>query len=131
MGFHNLKKFLPLLLIPLWGCSHDFGLMRFEESINGYRSAIRWGMFEKALMFHANADSMNIDFSKLKNLKVTSYQPLARREFEGGKTATQTVEIRYVDMERLAEKTITDKQVWHYDEARGTWVIDSGFPKFR
>jgi len=47
------------------------------------------------------------------------------------KILEQTVEIRYFNEQVGVEKTITDHQVWRYDEDIGKWMLETDLPAFR
>lgn len=101
-----------------------------EEALNSYGSAIRWGLFQKAWGFQGDKLKPAPDFKSLKTIKVTGYDSVFRSVQDEGNTVLQTVEIRYIDNERLVEKSLTDEQKWHFDVEKKQWLLDSSFPKF-
>lgn len=119
-----------LASLVLAACSHDFALMKLEDQLAGYGAAVRWGLYQRALDYLARVPEPVPDFRLLKNIKVTSYQPVFRKEETGEKKLRQTVEIRYVHLEHLVEKTLIDEQTWTYDEDRDRWRLESGLPAF-
>jgi len=102
-----------------------------EEALNGYGSAIRWGVFQKAWDFQADKQKPAPDFKALKNIKVTAYDTVFRSVQDEGKTVLQTVEIRYIDNRNLVERDLTDEQRWRFDIEKSRWVLESDFPAFR
>jgi hypothetical protein len=105
-------------------------VMKMEEALNSYGSAIRWGAFQKAWDFQTDKQKRAPDFKALKNIKVTGYDSVFRTVQNEGTIVLQTVEIRYIDNERLVEKSLTDEQKWHFDVEKKQWLLDSSFPKF-
>jgi hypothetical protein len=119
------------LSLMLTACSHDYQLMKRDEQLNGYRSAIRWSLFKKSLNFHAHPPSPLPDWDALQNIKVTSYEPLSQDTQSDEKLMLQTVKIRYVYLDNVVEKTITDEQRWRYDDEKGRWLLETGLPPFK
>ncbi len=129
----RIRRFVTIgvvLSLTLSACAHDMRVMKMEEALNSYGSAIRWGAFQKAWSFQADKLKPAPDFKSLKTIKVTSYDAVFRSVQDGGKTVLQTVEIRYIDNDRLVEKSLTDEQKWHFDVEKKQWLLDSPFPKF-
>ena len=103
--------------------------MKMEEQLNGYGGAIRWSLFKRAMEYFASPPTP--DWQALKKVKVTSYQPIFRDALADGKVVLQSVEIRYLPADSVVEKTLTDEQRWHYDEAKGRWLLETGLPQFK
>lgn len=101
-----------------------------EEALNSYGSAIRWGAFQKAWSFQADKLKPAPDFKALRTIKVTGYESVFRSVQDEGNTVLQTVEIRYINNDRLVEKSLTDEQKWHFDTEKQHWRLDSAFPQF-
>jgi YD repeat-containing protein len=126
-GFITLWAVLSLTISA---CAHDMRVMKMEEALNSYGSAIRWGAFQKAWSFQADKLKPAPDFKALRTIKVTGYESVFRSVQDEGNTVLQTVEIRYIDNDRLVEKSLTDEQKWHFDVEKKQWLLDSPFPKF-
>jgi len=122
---------LACLCLAATACSHDLGLMKMEDTLASYGSAIRWGLFEKAADFQEPQNRTRLDLGYLKNIHVTSYDPVYRQEHKGSNFLRQTVEIRYYQEQTGVEKTITDRQSWRYDKERGEWLLMSKLPDFK
>jgi hypothetical protein len=105
----------------------------FEDITEVYGKAIRWGKFEVANGFRANKgkEEERPDFEYLKNIKVTSYELKAVNISEDGKVVQQDVEIEYYKIEQFIEKTITDSQLWKYNEEEGRWFLHSELPDLK
>lgn len=119
-----------VLSLTLAACANDMKVMKMEEALNRYGSAIRWGAFQKAWDFQAGKENPMPDFNALRNVKVTGYESLFRKVQDEGNTVLQTVEIRYINNDRLVEKSLTDEQKWHFDVEQKHWRLDSAFPQF-
>jgi hypothetical protein len=122
---------LACLCLATMACSHDLRLMKMEDTLSGYGSAIRWGLFEKAADFQEPRNRTRPDLGYLKNIHVTAYDPIYRQEQEGSNFLKQTVEIRYYQEQTGVEKTITDRQSWRYDEEKDQWLLMSKLPDFK
>jgi hypothetical protein len=114
----------------LTGCSHDFRLMKIEETLNRYGEAIRWGMFQTAMDFQAGKSLPLADLKKYKEIRITSYEPIYRHEKEEGHLL-QTVEIRYIHENDLVERILTDQQQWRYDRKSDRWLLETELPIFK
>jgi hypothetical protein len=119
------------LSLMLTACSHDYQLMKRSEQLNGYRSTIGWSQFKKSLNFHAHPPSPLPDWDALENIKVTAYEPLSEEMQADGKLMLQTVRIRYVHLDKMVEKAITDEQRWRYDDDKDRWLLETGLPQFK
>lgn len=113
-------------------CAHDLGLMKKEETLNDYRSAIRWSAFERADSFRSAPARFRSQTSEnLRDIRVTGYEIVSEQENKERLTLHQTVAIRYYRTGDLIEKTAMDEQDWHFDDENGKWVIDSPLPLFK
>ena len=128
----TMNKFtLSLACLFLLGCSHDLHMMKTEEEMNSYGSAIRWGLFEKASDFQPPDKRAALDTDFLKDIRVTSYDPKYRSEEDGNSIVKQTVEIRYYHEQNSVEHSVTDRQTWRFDKEKDRWFLESGLPKFK
>lgn len=117
-------------LALLSACAHDLELMKMEEQVNGYGSAIRWNLFKKAAGYLDPPPVPAPDWKALAETKVTAYSPQYREVLPSGKVMTQTVEIRYIPPGAVVEKSLIDQQRWRFDEDGNRWVLESGLPEF-
>ena len=106
---------------------------RFEDITKAYGDAIRWGKYEVANGFRGmkEREEKKPDFEYLKNIKVTSYELKAVNISGDGNAVQQDVEIEYYKIDQFIERTITDSQLWKYDEEEGRWLLDSELPDFK
>lgn len=130
-----IKYFLSILIIVLVGCAslaNKEKLSSLEISTDRYGDAIRWGYLEMADGFRKGSDKdrRTTDFSKLKNIRVTSYEVLNRTIADNYLDATQHVEIKYYYIDQMIEKTIIDIQLWKYDHEEEAWFLHGNLPYF-
>ncbi len=125
------KLSLILACLVMTGCPHDTHFMKMEERLSQYGAALRWGSWETASDFQPVAERGRLDLPYLKNIHVTSYDPVYREELKGSDVIRQNVEIRYYFEQTGVEKTITDRQTWRYDNEKGQWFLLSGLPDFK
>jgi hypothetical protein len=122
-----------MLAMLLLACTHagDVFLMKRDEILNRYASAIRWGEFEKAVQFQNPARRTHLDEAWLKNIHVATYDSKLLKDDPNSKVVEQTVEIRYFNEQVGVEKTIIDHQVWRFEEYNDKWMLETDLPAFR
>lgn len=124
-----------LAMALLGGCgtiSDAYRIDNYEKTTRAYGRLIRWSDFEKAVLFlKLDASTSLPDLERVKQFRVTSYEALDSRFSNNKRTVTQIVKIEYLVLSRMAERTLTDQQVWEYSEADERWVLTSGFPAFK
>ncbi|MDF3980491.1 hypothetical protein P3W24_00495 [Luteibacter sp. PPL201] len=126
---------LVLLLAALSGCATDKRNEALNTTLMRYASAIRWGDFVTAQAFvdptYAEAHPMtSLDRSRLEQLRVTAYDEGGGPQPDGEGEVTQVVQINVVNVNTQAERSIIDRQRWHYDREKGTWRLMTGLPDF-
>ena len=131
MKLHFIGLFILVTLLV--SCHHaaDVYMLKRDEIINRYASAIRWGEFDKAAQFQNPAFRTVPDKVWLKNIHVASYDIVFVDEKPGGKVVENTVQIRYFLESEGIEKSITDHQVWGFDDEFDKWMLNSPLPAFR
>ena len=124
---------LSVLAMLLLACTHasDVFMMKRDEILNRYASTIRWGEFERAVQFQDPAHRTPLDGAWLKNIHVATYNTLFLNDNPNSNIVEQSVEIRYFIEPDGVEKTITDRQIWRFDEDLGKWLLESDLPAFR
>ncbi len=128
-----MKKLLTILaLLALSACtSGTISNAKKEDRLSAYGAAIRWGPFEKAQEFQDPAHRKRLDEAWLKDIHVTSYNPLHRKEAEGSSILEQMVEIRYMNEHEGVERSFVDRQTWRYFEPEDNWWLETDLPGFR
>lgn len=109
---------------------------RIEETVSAYAAAIRWSEFEKAQEFQPAGKRARLDLAWLKNIHVSTYEVLYKKEPEGGlledgRVLEQTVRIRYFIEPYGVEKEITDHQIWRFNEDRWKMELITDLPEFK
>lgn len=119
--------------MQLASCTHvsDVFMMKRDEIINRYASAIRWGEFEKAAQFQSPAHRTRLDEAWLKNIHIATYKTLYVNENPTSNIVELGVEIRYFIEPSGSEKTITDRQIWRFEDDQDKWMLESPLPAFR
>ncbi|MBK1722403.1 hypothetical protein CKO23_09110 [Thiocystis violacea] len=122
-------------LAAIAGCSpvkKDKMAVTLQNATNAYQSALRWGYFENAFGFVDPAKRQDKDMPEaLEDIRLTGYDVVQAPVMkEDSNTALQIVKIEYLHQDRQVVKTLTDRQLWRYDEAEKKWWLESGLPKF-
>lgn len=129
-----MLRLLPLLfLLSLSGCASTSGDKAKQNALTEYGAAIRWSEFDRAQEFvdpfyREEHPITDLDRERYKLIQVSGYEVK-----HGSPTAdgmTQTVEIRVINKLTQTERTLTDRQVWRWDEAGKRLWLMSGLPDF-
>ena len=129
---------LPVLvaaLALLAGCASDKRSDSLTTTLMRYGSAIRWGDFTTAQAFvdpdYAAAHPISsIEQGRLAQLRVTSYDEGGGPQAEGKNEVVQVVQVSVVNLNTQAERSIVDRQRWHYDREKNKWHLMTGLPDF-
>ena len=124
-----------LAVMALAGCAADKRSESLNTTLMRYGSVIRWGDFTTAMSFvdkdYATEHPMtSIDQGRLAQLRVTSYDDGSGPQPAGDDEVIQVVQINVVNLNTQAERSIVDRQRWHYDHQKGTWSLMTGLPDF-
>jgi hypothetical protein len=130
-----MKRIIGALLLAgllAAGCASTFDFRRqelFENSVKSYANLIRWSEFEAArrLLAEGGAAEGNLP---LRNVRVSDYQVKKTVFAQGSRQVIQVVEISYHKIDDPRIRTVTDQQLWEFDEEKSAWLNKSGFPKF-
>ena len=122
-----------LLALLLSSCisSGPIHKVKMDDHLNSYGAAIRWGEFERAQEFQAPARRTQLDLNWLRNIHVSSYEVVYKKEEQDGNIQEQTAKIRYFVESAGIEKTLIDHQVWRYDEDLDLLVLETDIPAFQ
>jgi hypothetical protein len=130
------RVLIPLVtvsMLVLGGCATDQRKDSLTTTLNAYASTVRWGDFNAALQFvdpkaREEHPVAPLEMSRYQQYKVSGYDegngPVPNGQFE----VRQTVQINLVNVNTQRERTITDHQTWHYDEASKHWYLETGLP---
>ena len=125
-----------LLSLSLWGCATVERKGRVESlnhTVKAYGAMIRWREFSAAQSYLGVREGTpkTVDFDHLKNIRVTDYDVLHTSLNEEKDEATVAVSISYYNEYLNRVNTITQSQVWWYDEVGEGWLLDGELPDFR
>ncbi len=120
-------------LVLLAGCPESGGKTgALDRNQIDYSAAIRWGNFEGAWNLidpkvREEHPLTDIDFSRYKQIQISSYRELGSRVLENGDVVRE-IEIGVVNKYNLTERTVRYREQWHYDAERKMWWQMSGLP---
>ena len=128
---------LLVLALVSSGCAH----VRKEKKTQGltaatyaYGNALRWGYYDTAWNYldPVTRSHLSPDQLQLKAIRLTGYEvvqpPLLLAEDQD--QAEQWVQIEYVRQDTQVVRSLTDHQVWRYDEVSEGWRLTSEPPRF-
>ena len=107
-------------------------LQLFDDQTNQYRKAIRWREYGIAASMRnlREGDVEPINTDALREVRVTRYQ-VVRREVSADKNEAAVIAVIDFYHERENSiRTITDHQIWWYDEDKKRWFLDGNLPAF-
>lgn len=126
---------LCFALLSLAGCATDKRNQALTTTLQNYAGAIRWGDFTGAQVYvdpaYAEAHPLSsIEQGRLGQLRVTGYDEGGGPRPDGEDEVVQVVQISVVNINTQAERSIVDRQRWHYDREKGKWRLMTGLPDF-
>ncbi len=122
-----------LAALALAGCAAQTRSESLTNTLKAYASTVRWGDFSSAAQFVDPATRTAhplsaLDMARYQQVRVTEYNddvgPVPVNDME----VRQTVRISLVNVNTQSERTVSDKQTWHYDAASKHWWLTSGLP---
>jgi hypothetical protein len=127
-----LTVLVPLCALMLTGCATDKRSDVLTTTLNAYQHAVRWDGFADASKFIdpkvlAEHPLTPIEISRFDQYRVTDYDEGAGATPSGENEVRQVVTINLVNIHSQAERTVIDRQTWHYD-GKGHWWLTSGLP---
>lgn len=129
-----IARLLPVLAaaLVLTGCSSmekEKKANALEAAVTRYAAAIRWGYDDVAYSF-VHPDKRKARPAGLDNIRVTGYEAVQPPRQVDEKNAEQVVVIDYLHEDVQRVRSLTDRQLWRYEPATGTWWLYSGTPLF-
>jgi hypothetical protein len=103
-----------------------------DTTLSKYGSAIRWTEFEMAWGyldpdFRDKNTLTDLEKERFKQIQITGYEVKSMDVLPDG-NVEQVVEIRLVNRNTQAERTILDSQIWRYDLKTKRWWLTTGLP---
>ncbi|SEO98955.1 hypothetical protein SAMN02800692_3077 [Luteibacter sp. UNC138MFCol5.1] len=126
---------VALAFLALAGCATDKRNQALNKTLMSYASAIRWGDFTSAQAF-IDKDYLqehpisSIEQGRLQQLRVTGYDEGAGPKPDGDDDVIQVVQVNVVNINTQAERSVIDRQRWHYDREKNKWTLMTGLPDF-
>lgn len=101
------------------------------ELQSAYAQAVRWGEFEQAWQLidpayreeHPLTDFM---LARYQQVQIAGYRDLGTTSEEGG--AVRSIEIRVINRNTMAERTVRHRERWRYDAQAKRWWVVGGLP---
>ena len=126
--------FLVIAVTPANAASKRSQAKQLEISLFKYASAIRWNEFEMASNYidpeylEKNPPT-DLEKERLKQIQVTGYEAKTQDTLPDG-TVEQTVEIRLINRNTQADRSVLDVQIWRWDQKAKRWWLTTGLPNF-
>lgn len=122
-----------VVVLPLGGCASARRSDALNDTLSGYRNALRWGSFAQAERFvdpaYLKAHPLSaLDRARYQQVRVSDYDDDAAPVPVNKDEVRQTVQIGLINRNTQAERTIVDHQLWKYDAAKARWWLESGLP---
>ena len=124
---------LVLSLLLLAACATQERSRSLTTTLSAYAGTLRWGDFASAAQFidpkiRAEHPLSELDRARYKQVRVTEYDDGSGPVPLGPTEVQQKVRISVVNIHTQAERTVIDRQTWHYDEQAKHWWLTSGLP---
>ncbi|NIM70739.1 MAG: hypothetical protein GTN86_08940 [Xanthomonadales bacterium] len=124
---------LLLAVLLASGCATDPKATSLDETLLQYETVIRWSQWDAALDFlapeHLSEHPITpLDMERLRLFRVTQYTVRSAVPMDEGTRVQQVVEIRMFNKNRAVERSVMDRQEWHWNEERQRWFLHSGLP---
>jgi hypothetical protein len=135
----NRKLIIVILLMGLSiGCSPKKILKDpmkvFDSATRAYKHAISWSEYAVAAVYlndNIEEKEKEAQIEHLSQFKVTAYEPRSIEVIEEDVRIRQVVKISYFKRSNMVVKSVADDQIWEYDPEKHTWLLLTGFPKFK
>ena len=103
-----------------------------DASVESYRKLIRWGYYDEAVKYLRAADGTipPFDLDRMARYRVTAYEPRSQLLADTGKEARVMAMIEYYEIDRGTIATVSDEQLWWFDDESKHWYLSSGLPAF-
>ena len=127
---------LPLsLLILLTGCKtllQQDSETTLQNTLKAYEATLRWGYPGQVYNFlQQDLKEKTPIPASLQHIKITGYKVIKQPASVDETRAAQMVIIGYVHQERQIEHSLTDNQLWEYDEENNSWSRINPIPEFK
>jgi hypothetical protein len=129
----RILSILALLTVLLTGCATQQRSDSLTSTLMAYGNTLRWGDFQSAAQFidpkeRADHPISALDMARYKQVRVSEYDDGAGPRPLGPDEVQQMVHINVINIHTQSERSITDHQVWHFDDKAKHWWLTSGLP---
>lgn len=124
---------LAAALLLLAGCATYQRKDSLTSTLTAYASTLRWGNFQSALQFvdpkvrEAHPPSA-LDMARYQQMRVSDYDDGSGPTVLGENDVQQIVQLHLINIHSQSERTMIDRQTWHYDAENKRWWLTSGLP---
>lgn len=121
---------VQMMAMVLAGCAlwqGDVRRIQFDNTTRAYARHLEWSDFEKVVQFAVGpGQSAPADPALYRDIKITAYEPARAVADADGKTVRRPAQVRYVQLSRMSERSVTVEEEWVYLEETGRWYLKSG-----
>lgn len=119
-----------LMTMAVAGCAlwqEDARRIQFDNATRAYARNLEWSNFETMVLFTVGPGQPTPpDPALYRDIKITAYEPADAVAGADGKTVTRSARIRYVQLSRMSERSVTVEEEWVYLEEAGRWYLRNG-----
>lgn len=107
-------------------------MVRLEETVKVYASAVRWGDFPTAasLVRPRETTAAPADGARFEGVRVMSHDYRIEAADAEAAEAWMTARFEYSAPSSARVRTVTQRARWYWDEASGGWFLDGSLPEF-
>lgn len=123
-----------LSLLMLAACTGGNKMTRErQEAMDAWEQRVRWSAYQTLVDFiHPDYLAENpvsqLDVDRLEQFRTTEYRLRQVLMEPDGNGIERLVRIRLYHVHTARERVIDHREVWRYDEERGSWLMHSGLP---
>jgi hypothetical protein len=127
---------MGMLGLLLGGCGNLQGQKRVNsltDTLNSFRILMRWGQYEDAMAYIRYRpgrieERKEIDLEELKQVRLASYDMLEQIMTPEETEADVKVVMTYYHEESNVLHSLSQRQLWWYDEEKKRWFLEGEFP---
>ncbi len=118
--------------LPAQAVSNRAKQRKLTETQVLFSKAMRWGEFEQAWAVvdpkvREERTLSALEQSRYKQVEITGYAEVGSMN-EPGDIIVRLIEMRVVNRNTMAERTLRVRERWRWDETAGQWWLQDGLP---